>query len=116
MIADSIWQLLQTLLSKTDGGSVAWKEARQAAYAWTGPHGTVIISSRDDDGAAPFVVTIQDREGNVVESVESHGDNTPGEFDSLLENLYETARRNALNIDPLVRSMISDLSLDDLPF
>lgn len=128
---DRLWQLASALVEATDSGRAAWAEAAEAGtFEFTGKAGTVSIGSIDRDGYAPYVVSLVDGNGLVVESVDSRESDS---WSGLLHDLYAAARRTALNIDPLVDSLLEEIGvlathaqadapptvkddLDDLPF
>lgn len=116
-------RLAQSLLAATEEGRVEWSAAddTQTTFSTARSAGSVVIESHDRDGAEPYILTVFDSSGRRVETLESswdQGDTVLGirqaaRWNDLLRNLYEAARRRALNIDTVLDALINDL---EIPF
>ncbi|WP_159024448.1 hypothetical protein [Streptomyces scabiei] len=122
-------QVLQTLINKliakTGEGRLEWSHennsdpwARQSdtppSYTVSLTRGTISIWSVDGDDLHPFIFQIRGDRGQVVEQIETPRINVSDEreyssFESSIKTLYQSARRNALNTDAVLRQMLEDL-------
>ncbi len=109
--------LAKRLIVLTEQGKVEWREgAAQDSFQLAVPNASVSISTRDGDGRAPYVMEVFSGDGAVVDSIETEAwwdDETeefyPRPWNELLERLYELARRNVLNIDAVLDTLLSEL-------
>jgi len=110
-------ELLAEILARTVAGHVPWEAADKFdGFVFTGSKATVIIRSKDDDGAAPFVFEIYSTDNRLLESVRTDWVPT-GDLDSSVDSapqndtlraLYEEARRFALDLDAVYASLLED--------
>ena len=100
--------LVTALSAKTISGEVKWKTgSRDDAFIWSGTSASVILSTKDGDGEAPWVVRIVDSDGRTVESevVDIYH-----ELYAQVDELYALSRASALNIDKTIDELLDDLS------
>jgi hypothetical protein len=58
---------LVTLLSeRTEAGDLEWRDVADAAYAADTSTGSIVIGTRDDDGQAPYKVSLFDPNGDEI--------------------------------------------------
>lgn len=105
---DSILRLVRILFDRTLNDSIEWASAGNDRFLHSTPRGATVIGSVDRDGEPPYDVVLFDEEGKSVASLQRGYDDPQDEFE-LLRDLYETARRHALNIDPFVDSLIAEI-------
>src|SRR5258708_1448493 len=84
-------ELIDTILTRTREGKLEWSELSRAGF--TAPIGTNSITI-DRVGGGGYVLRIANENGTVIErtTIEDRGSPT-------LEEIYETARRQALRVD-----------------
>jgi hypothetical protein len=113
---ERIEAVVSALISGTANGKVSWSAtSREDAYIYTGANSGVIIRQYwDDDGDRATALDLLDGEGRDVETF--YGDwetggavARPGPFHKRLRSLYDSARRNALNIDGVIDALLTDL-------
>jgi hypothetical protein len=121
--------LAQGLLDATRDQRVEWTVAddTNTSFSFARTSGAVVISSKDQDGAFPYVMEVFDPAGRKVESLETGwftDENTmedyPFEWNETLRLLFETARAQALNIDSVINALLQEIkppkASDDIPF
>lgn len=122
--------LVRRLAFSTERGSTEWESTdRDFAFRATLGDTSIIVASQDDDGTAPWTLQIIDSSGDVVDSLTTWSRavrNADGRtvrqgaaWNTDLHNLYEMARRNALNIEAIVNDLLSQLPeppSDEPPF
>ena len=114
--SDAMVQLLGGLIQATSEGRIKWEPAkgRSDAFEYVGRASRVLIGSRDDDSAYPYQLTILDNANRVVESLQTSwsndpfGDPEPEPWNADIDELYQLARRSALNIDVAIRDLLRD--------
>ncbi|MEU6080120.1 hypothetical protein [Streptomyces sp. NPDC047108] len=111
------------MINKTRGGRIEWAheggedpwaaQSQPDTFSISLTRGTAAIWSVDGDHMHPYVFQVRGDRGQVVEQIET---TRPFEdqagWDSMetdIQELYEAARRNALNIDSVLRQMLEDL-------
>ncbi len=101
-------ELLQTLTRATFEGRANWnKGSRDDTFVWSGSNASVILLTKDNDGAAPYIVRLADAEGRIIESVAT----MPGGDDTRIAGeLYAAARADALDINATIEGLLDDLS------
>ncbi|MFC8018897.1 hypothetical protein [[Kitasatospora] papulosa] len=123
-----IHSLVKKLITKTEQGRLEWSHEESAIDPWAQggnrtstsvftlslTRGTVSIWSIDGDDLHPFTFQVRGERGQVVEQVETPRLNMGDErefspFENEIKELYESARKNALNIDAVLRQMLEDL-------
>lgn len=112
--------LVRRLLFASEQGSVDWQTTdREHAFRTSVGKTPIVVASQDDDGAFPWTLQIMDTQGDVVDSLTSQTTTVrdatgrltkrASEWNGDLRNLYEMARRKALNIDVVVDELLSQL-------
>jgi hypothetical protein len=102
-------QLLGELLEVTRLARLRWQEtAKEDAFRVGLGDGMVRIqsSANEDDDGRHYEVYLMNKQGRVVDELIAWR-NSPN-YD-LLRDLYQEARSSALNMDDVVKSMLSDL-------
>ncbi len=103
------------LIQRTKDGNVPWIQiSERDAYIFKGTHGSVVVRSRDDDGAEPYVLDLYDARARLVDSFETtwgsqNGQRVSTTWGSSLRDLFLLARRWALGVDLITGSLIEDL-------
>jgi hypothetical protein len=117
MTADSTDERLAGLVARlaelTHGGQVGWELAeadRDDSFTYATPAGAVIVFSRDNDGRDPYVLTIRDAHGRLVERVELRWSSADGHLYGLVDRLYRAARRQVLRTDEVIEALLRDLA------
>jgi hypothetical protein len=108
---DRLLKLVGQLTIATKEGRVTWDSTTDYTYVSTLRSGELSISSVDDDGFAPYLLTIKDSHGRTIDSLRSNEepDNEPLPWIDTMKDLYELARNKALNIDGVIDGLMSDL-------
>ena len=83
-------------------------------YEFSGSEAVVRVRSKDRDGVSPFVLELFNADGVLAESLESDWvadeyEQQPMPWNGTLSDLFEAARRAALDIDRLTTSLLRDL-------
>jgi hypothetical protein len=119
---DKIDLLIRTLLRLTRERQLAWEVGdpwRKFTYTVSLPGYSASIFSEDNDGLQPFHLHLLDSEGQPFETIVSER-GYEGEWDGRslkLQELYDAARRSALNTDAAIDGFLSELKkLEDPPF
>lgn len=116
--------LLETLASRlviaTKQGSVKWDDTSTTSFQCELGPTTVVVRSKDGDGVRPFEMRLVNFGGVVVDSVATSMIDDPEAWDgrvihesrlsALVEELYEAARRNALEVDTVIADALEALS------
>jgi hypothetical protein len=119
---DRIIELVKTLTQRTIAKSIQWQVSDDDGleFQFSSPTSSVVVRSKDRDGASPFILDIINANGAIVESVYSNWGDSVGEtpwgsqnMSELLGELFVQARRNALNIDGVLDDLLG--SLRDAP-
>lgn len=102
-------ELVVRLNLATARGDLEWQQTDdETAFVCIFGGPSIELKSKDQDGAAPFILQILNDKGNVIESIRSDTDNNPFE-DYGLSELYERARRSATNVDHIIDSILRGL-------
>lgn len=120
-MADNRLAFAEALVRKTDEGKVAWTTAAGESFkAQIGKNVVSISVDEDEAGNTIFVLTVYDKEGEVVEIIQ---DDTLSRLSGKswrgrLAGLFNTARRNATGADRLINEILEELTKDDdeIPF
>lgn len=114
MIGDEkLSHLIVRLLEQTQSGSIDWQAESREAFTFTSRSGTVWIGTQDDDSTFPYVIELNNANGEFIErgttpSVSPRVANwTDG--DIALAQLWELARRRALGVDETIDAFLKDL-------
>ncbi|MGW5304043.1 hypothetical protein ACWERF_08920 [Streptomyces griseoluteus] len=120
-------KIVELLLRLTRAGRLEWDRigtADQPIFATSFTDASFVIRSKDNDGAHPFIVELRNERGEVLESIQTvgvrplRGELSPEdqeerrrgrEFNRTLHDLYNAARRNAMNIDRFLDGVLAQL-------
>lgn len=105
--------LVRGLIQKTAAGELEWTTESDSSFSLEGQTGEIYLFSQK--GRFPFGIEILNKEGDVVESLKSIASPTdPGEeqFNNLIFELYEQARRSALQIDDVLEGLLREFGPD----
>ncbi len=102
--------LVARLDELTRTGRVRWELAdsdRDDSFTYATPAGAVTLFSRDYDGRDPYVLTIRDQDGRLVERADIAKES---DLHGTVTGLYRMARYQALRTDAVIDAMLRDLS------
>jgi hypothetical protein len=120
-------KIVELLLRLTTAGRLEWDSvgtADRPRFATSFSDASFVIHSKDNDGAHPFIVELRNERGEVLESIQSvtlravrrelSSDEESErqqnrEFNKVLYDLYNVARRNAMNIDQFLDGLLAQL-------
>jgi hypothetical protein len=117
---ERLLELANRLVQSTESGQIEWKGDQDSGFYVSTAAGAINIQSKDRDGQQPYRLVIYDSAGTEVDSLETYtyqidvDEWEPAAWNDSLETLYETARRNALNIDKVINDIVRDLGLGPL--
>ena len=115
---ESLTELCKRLTAATEAGQVKWSAAQEAVFLWAGIGGSVSVSSRDGDGEEPYALDVFNAAGLKVDTVGSEWvgeEQQPAPWNDPMARLYRAARRQALGGDQIVKDLLAELALADLP-
>lgn len=119
---DKVDQIIHMLLRLTKARRLDWEVDdpwNRSTYTISLPGYSASIASEDSDGLQPFHLKLIDSQGQPFETISSERD-LDGEWDRRsvrLEELYEVARRRALNTDVALDEFLKKLKgIDETPF
>ena len=108
------------LLALTREKRIQWNEADQSGYAFAlGTRaGTVTIESVDRDGAMPFMLTLYDEAGRLIDTLSDPVSDPDGRLVSgQLRELYQAVRAQVFDVDKVVDAVLEAIEADlDIPF
>lgn len=111
---DKMHSLVNRLIAATDEERVRWEKTdRPYSYSCSVGGQSVLVSSQDNDGDAPFELAVIGREGDIEEVFVST------EISSLrdgMAQLHARARRNATHVDKAIDDLLTELDPDRPPF
>jgi len=118
MIDDRMKELIKRLHEQTISGRVVWeKTTDKAIFQASFPTYAIQISSRAASrysvAGTTYEVSIYDKDGDVVERVDTDADNSealPPEMRSIVADLYSRARRMALDVDQALDALLETLA------
>lgn len=119
MAYDKHYALANRLYEKTVSGEKTWEETAQddvfqlnfAKYSVRIRQKNVVNQDYPD-----YIIEIYDKDGAKIDSYSDQDlDNSGNEYFNKLEEIYETARRQALGTDQAIDEIIAELD-DDIPF
>ena len=107
-------KLVQRLHLKTMTGEVSWQAtSRAGVFQLAFPTHVVKLSvSRNEDDSLDYVVSISNESGTVIESASDVDlKDVPPDIRSftVMKDLYERARRQALGVDEALDSLLGEL-------
>jgi hypothetical protein len=115
-IQDRMTKLAGQLLERTSEGQISWGETdNEDEFIYSGVNNSVTIRRLDKQTVkGRYVLSVRNWRGTLVESLQSdliEGDfiSTPAKWNTALSNLYEEARRNALDVEKVLDDLISEL-------
>jgi hypothetical protein len=110
-------KLVATVLRRTDAGKTSWRSMSETSFSLSLEHGALTIESRDNDGLEPYEVKVWNEKGVVIDGYETE-DRSSASDRRLLEELYESARRNALGVSDTIEALLNEVDdgYDDVPF
>jgi hypothetical protein len=108
--------LARRLIAATATGEAQWEGREPDCYRWASEDGSVRMSSRDRDGQPPYELAVFNTRDEKVDDLSSEliGDE-PAAWNRALAELYRAARRNALDADEIVETLIGALRTGDRP-
>jgi hypothetical protein len=112
MIPIQLLNLVIRLRARTEEGKMRWERVGDATFATSLRSGAVSVTSRDGDGDFPFVITVRDPEGAMVEDIEVTLAENGAE---VVKGLYFGALRSATGASELIGRMLKEVD-DDIPF
>jgi hypothetical protein len=107
-------RLLIRVNDQTERGLLHWSHgSHQTEFNTSLKKGALVVSSRDQDGVAPFQFSVVTGDGVVADSWTTSGDGSDG--DQLIYAIYAGARRSASGSREVVDELLSELD-DNEPF
>jgi hypothetical protein len=110
-------ELAEQLLRKTLAGDISWSETdKPMDFLYSGPNSSVSIYRVPQLAiSGQYILTVFNWRGTelgVLRSgyVTKEDTRMEAEWNETLSNLYEEARKNALNIDKVLDTLLTDLS------
>jgi hypothetical protein len=119
---DRILELVARLDHATQQGSVEWKTSdRRAAFEYSTSNASVVVATVDDDGTSPYIVEVYDDKGIVVDSLRTSqrvegGKQVAQPWNVPVAELYDSARRSALNTNKVIDDLMRGLPETPAPF
>ncbi len=108
------------LLRRTLDGLISWGETdNENEFIYSGTSTSVTIRRRDTrDIVGRYILTVMNWRGTVVDTLESAKKDLgiveqPEEWNAVLYDLYEAARRSALSIETVLDELLTELSTDE---
>lgn len=121
IVPEETQQLVRLLVNETKARRLEWtKGSSSTEFVLVRREGSIVITSRDDDGQYPFVLRVLDPEGVAVEEY-STAEDLPAVMDNDIASLYNAARRSEVKASPVVKDLVETLKAeqpkaDDIPF
>jgi hypothetical protein len=117
VLSNTQWlDYLNRLLLLTQQGKVTWEQVTDDEHVFAAEFGTtiVLISSKDKDDRHPFELALARRGGTGadvlrISSLANPENEQMSNINHQLADLYDGARRRALNIDAVIHNIFSDL-------
>ena len=107
MSTDKLLLLAEKLLDRTQIGQASWSPgSRDDTFIWSGTNASVVLLSKDNDNAQPWIVRLVDGSGRTVEQATFVGGDRGWE---MVNRLYQAARSDALDINATIDSLLDDL-------
>jgi hypothetical protein len=122
---DKMLRLAQSLTRQTRSGAIEW-ERRDIAprdpdilrFEYSTSRSTITVDNSGgdrDDWQGWIVMTVRNSEGAVVAAVEVTRNTVP-EFDVILEDLFDAARRQVFDVDKTLDALIAEVEDLEPPF
>jgi hypothetical protein len=100
--------LIKTLADRTARSRLGWTAAsREDTFVWSGTNASVMLYTKDNDGQAPWMLRLIDKDGRIIEEGEYTHSVYLGE---MVGGLYADARSEALDISATIDGLLDDLS------
>lgn len=123
MADERLEELLRLTLERTKSQRLNWEAVGQEgiAFAVRLQAANLVVDSVDEDGAPPYrlaVFRLAEEGGDLLAQIEQESPpgSRGGDYDhSELETLYALARNKAMNVGPVLESVIADLKRLDAP-
>lgn len=119
-IQDRMTKIAGQLLRRTLDGLISWGETdNENEFIYSGTSTSVTIRRRDTrDIVGRYILTVMNWRGTVVDTLESAKKDLgiveqPEEWNAVLYDLYEAARRSALSIETVLDELLTELSTDE---
>lgn len=114
-------EIVQRLISRTEQGTLEWEIWQQGVYEYfaSSPRFRYYAKTRDDDGAAPFVLQIYRSVSPEAPDTGGAAEARPADelysypttaYSEAVERLYAMARGKALGVENLKSDILDDLS------
>src|SRR6266542_1807934 len=102
-------ELMERLIRLTEEGVISWTDNDGTSFSYTSPTATVVIESVDKDGQQPFALRLINSDGTELEHITTPT-NSWGQraWDKPLESLYGVARRDVLNVNNALSSLLKE--------
>jgi hypothetical protein len=103
--------LCERLASATLARQAEWRGEGEDRYVWERPEGAVTITSRDRDGELPYVLSVANPRGELVDELASDlaENDEPAAWNAALAELYRVARRSAMRADEVIDALMQGL-------
>ena len=112
-------KLASQLLRRTSDGLISWGETDgEDEFIYSATNTSVTIRRQDTRNiVGRYVLTVRNWRGTIVETLQSALKPSdfieqPEEWNEILSNLYEEARRSALDIETVLDDLIIELGID----
>lgn len=119
-ILDRMTKIAGQLLRRTLNGLISWGETdNENEFIYSGTNTSVTIRRRNTrDIVGRYVLTVMNWRGTVVDTLESAKKDLgiveqPEEWNAILYDLYEAARRSALTIETVLDELLTELGNDE---
>ena len=111
---DRINALVGVLTERTQMGQFEWqKTGEPTTFSAVLPSGDSVLIYSEASGGYPYIFTLFDAGGEVVEQIQTLGpEDAVGRWDIQLRALYVAARAKALDIDGAVNRMLEGFGVD----
>lgn len=109
------FDLLDRLVEQTNGGNLKWEETvENRSFMVSFPNYTIRVSQEDgENDMTDYVISIINNEGSVIDrfsDVTLSQMRPGGSYFTMMEELFNNARRNAFGADKALDDILSELS------
>jgi hypothetical protein len=118
-MASRVVRLVQLLDKKTKDGEIQWERTEtDGVFQHAFPDYSVRIAFHQEEFADYYVLIIYNAEGSVIESVTNDDLEQEGLRNafSVMQEMYNTARRAAMGIDEALDDLLKHLGDEDVSF
>lgn len=109
---ERVRKIARLLLEQTRTGKIQWEPSSAFSYIYSTTSSSVTVSCVDGDDNYPYMVTVFNKDGAPVASLEFVGG---GEYSDDVEELYRLAGRVHLDVDGTLDALLGELDDKD-PF